>query len=93
MQGKSLADIRNQIDQLETSIKMKRAEMDTELIDHLTPEEKELLTRLNPEITDLKEKLIACKTDRMDVSRMNSTGSKLWFLLQNFKSFSKHFHL
>lgn len=68
VQGKSLADIRNQIDQLETSIKMKRAEMDTELIDHLTPEEKQLLSRLNPEITDLKEQLIACKTDRMDVS-------------------------
>ncbi|KAK4786498.1 hypothetical protein SAY86_003187 [Trapa natans] len=64
--GKLLADIRSQIDQLETSIKMKRAEMDTDLIDHLTPKEKKLLTRLNPEITDLKEKLIACKADRMD---------------------------
>lgn len=46
---------------------MKRAEMGTDLIDHLTPEEKELLSRLNPEIADLKEKLIACKTDRIEV--------------------------
>lgn len=46
---------------------MKRAEMGTNLIDHLTPEEKELLSRLNPEIADLKEKLIACKTDRIEV--------------------------
>lgn len=46
---------------------MKRAEMGTDLIDHLTPEEKELLSPLNPEIADLKEKLIACKTDRIEV--------------------------
>lgn len=50
---------------------MKRAEMGTELIDHLTPEEKDLLSRLNPEIADLKEKLIACKTDRIEVSKMH----------------------
>lgn len=50
---------------------MKRAEMGTELIDHLTPEEKDLLSRLNPEIADLKEKLIACKTDRLEVSKMH----------------------
>ena len=50
---------------------MKRAEMGTDLIDHLTPEEKELLSRLNPEIADLKEKLIACKTDRLEVWEMH----------------------
>lgn len=49
---------------------MKRAEMGTDLIDHLTPEEKGLLSRLNPEIADLKEKLITCKADRTEVSRM-----------------------
>jgi len=41
--------------------------MGTELIDHLTPEEKKLLSDLNPEIKDLKEKLVACKTDRIEV--------------------------
>lgn len=50
---------------------MKRAEMGTELIDHLTPEEKHLLSRLNPEITDHKETLIKCKTDRIEVSKTN----------------------
>ncbi|MCH99961.1 structural maintenance of chromosomes protein 3-like, partial [Trifolium medium] len=34
--------------------------------DHLTPEEKKLLSDLNPEIKDLKEKLVACKTDRIE---------------------------
>ena len=46
---------------------MKRAEMGTDLIDHLSPDEKDLLSRLNPEISDLKEKLISCKTDRFEV--------------------------
>lgn len=46
---------------------MKEAEMGTELIDHLTPEEKKLLSDLNPEIKDLKEKLVACKADRIEV--------------------------
>ncbi|KAF3439505.1 hypothetical protein FNV43_RR17783 [Rhamnella rubrinervis] len=63
---KSLADVRTQIDQLRASMAMKRAEMGTELIDHLTPEEKHLLSRLNPEITGLKENLITCKTDRIE---------------------------
>ncbi|OAY46513.1 structural maintenance of chromosomes protein 3 [Manihot esculenta] len=64
--GKSLADVRTQIDQLKGSMAMKQAEMGTELIDHLSPEEKDLLSRLNPEIADLKEKLIACRTDRIE---------------------------
>jgi structural maintenance of chromosome 3 (chondroitin sulfate proteoglycan 6) len=50
---------------------MKQAEMGTELIDHLTPEEKVLLSRLNPEIENLKKKLIKCRTDRMEVSKMH----------------------
>lgn len=49
---------------------MKQAEMGTDLIDHLTPEEKNLLSRLNPEISELKEKLIACKTERIEVSML-----------------------
>ncbi|TXG73485.1 hypothetical protein EZV62_002064 [Acer yangbiense] len=63
---KSITDVRTQIDQLRASMAMKRAEMGTELIDHLTPEEKDLLSRLNPEITELKEKLITCRTDRIE---------------------------
>ncbi|OVA00520.1 RecF/RecN/SMC [Macleaya cordata] len=61
-----LANTRTQIDQLRAGIAMKQAEMGTDLIDHLSPEEKDLLSRLNPEITELKEKLIACKTDRIE---------------------------
>lgn len=63
---KSLVDVQNQIEQLKASITMKRTEMGTDLIDHLTPEEKKLLSDLNPEIKDLKEKLVACKTDRIE---------------------------
>ncbi|MBA0836045.1 hypothetical protein Goarm_008289, partial [Gossypium armourianum] len=63
---KSLADVQMQIDQLRASMAVKRAEMGTELIDHLTPEEKDLLSRLNPEITDLKEQLINCRSDRIE---------------------------
>nr|XP_034893026.1 structural maintenance of chromosomes protein 3 isoform X1 [Populus alba] len=63
---KSLADVRNQIEQLNASMVMKQAEMGTELIDHLTPEEKYELSQLNPEIKDLKEKLITCRTDRIE---------------------------
>ncbi|KOM40189.1 hypothetical protein LR48_Vigan04g038700 [Vigna angularis] len=63
---KSVGDVQNQIEQLKASIATKNAEMGTELIDHLTPEEKKLLSDLNPEIKDLKEKLVACKTDRIE---------------------------
>ncbi|KAF8406985.1 hypothetical protein HHK36_006106 [Tetracentron sinense] len=63
---KLLSNSRTQIDQLRAGMAMKRAEMGTDLIDHLTPKEKDLLSRLNPEITELKEKLIACKTDRIE---------------------------
>lgn len=66
-QGKLLANAKNHIEQLKTGIAIKRAEMGTDLIDHLTPKEKELLSRLNPEITELKEKLITFKTNRMEV--------------------------
>ncbi|KAL5555242.1 hypothetical protein UlMin_037478, partial [Ulmus minor] len=63
---KSLADVRTQIDQLKASMALKENEMGTELIDHLTPEEKDLLQRLNPEITELKQDLIKCRGDRIE---------------------------
>ena len=59
------------MEQLRSSMAMKEAEMATELVDHLTSEEAEELSRLNPEIEDLKDKLIAFKTDRIEV-RQNS---------------------
>ncbi|KAF6167276.1 hypothetical protein GIB67_043137 [Kingdonia uniflora] len=63
---KLLSNTRTQIEQLKASIAMKRDEMNTDLIDHLSGEEKTLLSHLHPEITELKEKLIACKTDRIE---------------------------
>ncbi|XP_009133908.1 structural maintenance of chromosomes protein 3 isoform X2 [Brassica rapa] len=63
---KSLGDVRIQMEQLRSSMAMKEAEMATELVDHLTPEETEELSRLNPEIEDVKDKLIAFKTDRIE---------------------------
>lgn len=66
-----LVNTLSQIDQLKASMAMKRDEMGTELVDHLTPEEKDSLSRLNPEITDLKERLISCRTNRIEVLLMN----------------------
>ncbi|CAM8937744.1 unnamed protein product [Rhodiola kirilowii] len=62
-----LSDAQSQIELLRTSINMKEDEMGTDLIDHLTAEEKDLLSRLNPEITDLKEKLVACRMERLEI--------------------------
>ncbi|KAK3140087.1 hypothetical protein QOZ80_5AG0395600 [Eleusine coracana subsp. coracana] len=64
---KSLDNIRNQIEQIQSSIAMKRDEMGTELIDQLTTEERDLLSRLNPEITDLKDKFLLCKNTRIEI--------------------------
>ncbi|CAM8970304.1 unnamed protein product [Rhodiola kirilowii] len=64
---KMLSDAQSQIELLRTSIEMKEDEMGTDLIDHLTTEEKDLLSRLNPEITDLKEKLAACRMERLEI--------------------------
>lgn len=69
MQEKLLGNILSQIDQLRASIAMKQDEMGTELVDHLTPEERDSLSRLNPEITALKEQLIACRANRIEVCR------------------------
>jgi len=64
---KSRGDVQNQIEQLRAGIATKKSEMGSELIDHLTPEEKKLLSDLNHEIKDLKEELVACKNDRIEV--------------------------
>lgn len=63
---KLLGNILSQIDQLRANIAMKQDEMGTDLVDHLTPEERDSLSRLNPEITSLKEKLIACRANRIE---------------------------
>ncbi|KAL6888770.1 hypothetical protein ACP4OV_009796 [Aristida adscensionis] len=64
---KSLENIRNQIEQIQSSIAMKMDEMGTELIDQLISEERDLLSRLNPEITELKEKFLLCKSSRIEI--------------------------
>ncbi|CAA3031337.1 structural maintenance of chromosomes 3 [Olea europaea subsp. europaea] len=69
---KLLTNILSQIDQNRANIDMKRDEMGTELVDHLTPVEKELLSRLNPEITNLKEELISCRSNRMETETRKS---------------------
>ncbi|XP_047269989.1 structural maintenance of chromosomes protein 3 [Capsicum annuum] len=63
---KLLGNIVSQIDQLRASIATKQDEMGTDLVDHLTPEERDSLSRLNPEITTLKERLIACRANRIE---------------------------
>jgi hypothetical protein len=72
LQEKSLDNIRNQIEQIQSSIAMKNDEMGTELIDQLTPEERDLISRLNPEITEFKDKFLACKNTRIEVFEANS---------------------
>lgn len=67
LQEKLLGNIVSQIDQLRASIATKQDEMGTDLVDHLTPEERDSLSRLNPEITTLKERLIACRANRIEV--------------------------
>jgi len=69
---KLLANAHNQIDQLRAGMVMKRAEMGTDLIDQLTPEEKALLSQLNPEIIQLKEKLILYKRNRIETETRKS---------------------
>ncbi|KAI3723901.1 hypothetical protein L2E82_35663 [Cichorium intybus] len=63
---KLLANVKTQIEQVKNNIALKRDEMGTELVDHLTPEEKGLLSHLNPEIAELKEKLVASRATRLE---------------------------
>lgn len=62
----------SQIEQLESTLALKEAEMGTDLIDELTSEEKAMLSALNSEITQLKDKLIKCKTARMETETRKS---------------------
>ncbi|KAL8144070.1 hypothetical protein V2J09_017102 [Rumex salicifolius] len=64
--GKLLSNVQAQIAQLRANIAAKEEEMGTNLVDQLAPEERGLLSRLNPEIREMKEKLIACRTDRVE---------------------------
>ncbi|CAI9105898.1 OLC1v1004922C1 [Oldenlandia corymbosa var. corymbosa] len=63
---KLLSNVLTQVDQLKASISMKQDEMGTELVDHLTQEERDSLSRLNPEITALKEKLNTYRSNRIE---------------------------
>lgn len=47
------SDAQSQTEQLKASTSMKQDEMRTELVDQLTTEEKDLMARLNQEITYL----------------------------------------
>jgi structural maintenance of chromosome 3 (chondroitin sulfate proteoglycan 6) len=67
VQKRLLATAHNQVEAHRAGIASRRAEMETELIDSLTPQERSLLSSLNPEITQLKEQLVECKARRMDV--------------------------
>ncbi|KAJ4833384.1 hypothetical protein Tsubulata_032960, partial [Turnera subulata] len=65
----------NQIDQVKASLTMKVAEMGTELIDHLTPEEKGVLFQLSPEIRrDKEEDLIKVRAERFEVVEVYLTA-------------------
>uniref|UniRef100_A0A8I7B841 SMC hinge domain-containing protein n=1 Tax=Hordeum vulgare subsp. vulgare TaxID=112509 RepID=A0A8I7B841_HORVV len=64
---KSLDNIHNQIEQIQSGIALKNDEMGTELIDQLTSEERDLLSRLNPEIAGLKERFLLCKNSCIEI--------------------------
>ncbi|XP_057252162.1 structural maintenance of chromosomes protein 3 isoform X3 [Beta vulgaris subsp. vulgaris] len=64
---KLLSNVRTQIEQLNANVALKRAEMGTDLVDHLTPEERNLLSRLNPEIKEMKENLMECRTKLVEI--------------------------
>jgi hypothetical protein len=74
LQEKSLDNILDEIDQILSSISMKNDEMGTELVDQLTSEERDLLSRFNPEITELKEKFQLHKNSRIEVVETNSVS-------------------
>lgn len=72
LQEKLVDNIRDQIAQTRSSIVMKNNEMGTDFIDKLTSEERDLLSRLNPEITELKEKFLIHRNNRIQVVQANS---------------------
>ncbi|KAL7611996.1 hypothetical protein Lser_V15G05589 [Lactuca serriola] len=69
---KLLANVKTQIEHVKSNIAMKRDEMGTELADHLTPEEKDLLSQLNPEIAELKERLVTSRRTRVEIETRKS---------------------
>ncbi|EPS70785.1 hypothetical protein M569_03975, partial [Genlisea aurea] len=69
---KLVASMLIQIDQNRANIAMKQDEMNTELVDHLTAEEKESLPRLNREITDLKDRLDTWRERRIETESKKS---------------------
>ncbi|KAL9266604.1 Structural maintenance of chromosomes protein 3-like protein [Drosera capensis] len=75
---KLLSSIQTQIYQLKANIQAKKEEIGTELVDTLAPQERELLSRLNPEIAEMKEKLIAFRTENMEIeSRITELETNL----------------
>ncbi|XP_024525303.1 structural maintenance of chromosomes protein 3-like [Selaginella moellendorffii] len=75
---KSLAVAHQHIEQVRSSILTKRTEMGTDLIDQLTPDEKTELSRLNPEISDLKDMLVRYRAARMETeTRMSELETLL----------------
>ncbi|KAF8687325.1 hypothetical protein HU200_043008 [Digitaria exilis] len=67
LKEKLVDNIRDQIAQTRSSIVMKNNEMGTDFIDKLTSEERDLLSRLNPEITELKEKFLIHRNNRIQI--------------------------
>ncbi|KAF8658704.1 hypothetical protein HU200_059180 [Digitaria exilis] len=67
LKQKLVDNIRDQIAQTRSSIVMKNNEMGTDFIDKLTSEERDLLSRLNPEITELKEKFLIHRNNRIQI--------------------------
>ncbi|GAB2233977.1 hypothetical protein Drorol1_Dr00003208 [Drosera rotundifolia] len=75
---KLLSSIQTQIYQLKANIQAKKEEIGTELVDTLAPQERELLSRLNPEIAEMKEKLIVFRTENMEIeSRITELETNL----------------
>lgn len=79
LQEKSLENIRNQIEQIQSSIAMKNGEMGTELINQLTLEERDLLSQLSREITELKEEYLDLRNSQIEVVKANSVAIIFFF--------------
>ncbi|KAL2945568.1 Structural maintenance of chromosomes protein 3, partial [Bienertia sinuspersici] len=69
---KLLSNMSAQIEQLNANVALKQDEMGTDLVDHLTPEERDLLSRLNPEIKEMKENLMECRSKLVEIETKKS---------------------
>ncbi|CAI9288444.1 unnamed protein product [Lactuca saligna] len=67
LRGRCLQMWRLKWSKSKNNIDMKREEMRTKIVDHLSPEEKTLFSCLNPEIEELKERLVASRATRVEV--------------------------